>query len=159
MHELVEQLYRQHAPRMAVALALVTDDRQAAEDLVHEVFVLAIDRAEHLRGHPDPVGWLYRTGYNLARGRWRLLWRRRHAVARAHPMLPEREWEELLDLRESLRRLGAPQREVIVLHHYLGYSVEEVAAMLGCAVGTVKSRLHRGRSALNKSLGMEEANW
>jgi RNA polymerase sigma-70 factor (ECF subfamily) len=152
MHELVEQLYRRHAPRLAVALALITDDREAAEDLVHEVFVRAIDRVEQLRGHPDPAGWLFRTGYNLARDRRKLLWRRHHAVAREHPMLPEREWEDLVDLRESLQRLSPAHREAIILHHYLGYSVEEMAAMLGCAEGTVKSRLHRGRDALGHLL-------
>lgn len=137
-------------------LALITDDRQAAEDLVHEVFVRAVARGEYLGMHPDPEGWLFRTGYNLARGRWRLL-RRRHAVAQQHPMLPEREWEELVDLRESLGRLSPAHREAIILHHYLGYTVEDMASLLGCAEGTVKSRLHRGRSALAHLLAVEVA--
>jgi RNA polymerase sigma-70 factor (ECF subfamily) len=157
LDDLVETLYREHASRLAVALALLTDDRHAAEDLVHEVFVRAVDRRAQLAAHPNPIGWLYLTGHNLARNRWRLLARRRHAVAQTHPLLPEREWADLLDLRESLQRLKPPHREAIILHHYLGYGVQEIAGLLGCAPGTVKSRLHRGRDALSQLLENEEA--
>ena len=157
MHDLIEALYREHAPGMTVALALSTNDRQAAEDLVHEVFERAVIKAEYLGKHPNPSGWLYQTGYNLARNRWRLLLRWRHSVARRHPMLSEAAWDELLDLRESLKRLSAPQREVVILHHYLGYDVGEIAAMLSCPEGTVKSRLHRGRLALDQALNPKEA--
>ena len=158
MHEFVEALYRRHSPGMTVALALATGDREAAEDLVHGAFERAIRREAFLREHPNPAGWLYSTGFGLARSRWRLLLRRRYAVAREYPVLPlaSPAWEELADLRASLERLPAPQREVVILHHYLGYGVEEVAGLLGVAPGTVKSRLHRGRAALGGMLELKE---
>ena len=157
MYELVDSLYREHAVALTAALALSIGDRQAAEDLVHEVFERAMAKQEELRGHPNPRAWLFRTGYNLASNRWKLLLRRRHAVVRQHPVLPEQRWEEVLDLRQSLRQLTARQREAVILHHYLGFGLEEVASMLGCSEGAVKSHLSRGRNALNQLLAPQEA--
>ncbi len=152
MYELVDDLYPEHAAALTAALALSTNDRQAAEDLVHEVFERAMSKQEELRDHPNPRAWLFRTGYNIASNRWKLLLRRRHAVAQQHPVLPEPQWEEVLDLRHALQRLSGRQREAVVLHYYLGFRVEEIASMLGCAEGSVKSHLSRGRSQLNQFL-------
>lgn len=157
MYAFVEDLYREHAAALTAALALSTGDRGAAEDLAHEVFERAMGREEELRTHPSPRAWLFRTGYNLASNRWKLLARRRHAIAREHPMIPEERWEEMLDLRRSLARLSARQREAVILHHYMGFGVDEVAGMLGCSAGAVKSHLSRGRSNLSQMLAPEEA--
>lgn len=53
-------------------------------------------------------------------------------------------------VREYLDRLPAAQRDVVVLRHALGYSVDEIAELTGVAVGTIKSRLLNGRQALRK---------
>ena len=157
MYDLIDHLYREHAASLTAALALSTGDRQAAEDLVHEVFERAVSKRAELEQHPNPRAWLFRTGYNLASNRWKLLTRRRHAIAQQRPVLPEAAWEDALDLRESLRRLSGRQREAVILHYYLGFGVEEIASMLGCAEGSVKSHLSRGRSALNQMLSPKEA--
>ncbi len=115
----------------------------------------AMAREEHLRQHPDPKGWLFRTGYNLAQNRWRLLLRRRHKLAQQYPVLRSQTWDDAIDLRSSLRQLSKRQREAIILHYYLGFSVEEVAETLNCVEGSIKSHLHRGRNALNQLLRQE----
>lgn len=158
MYEFVEVLYREHAAELSVALALSTNDRGAAEDLTHEVFVLAMAREAELREHPDPRAWLFRTGYNLARNRGRLLFRRRHSVAQEHPVVSDRWWGEVVDLRDSLARLSRRQRDAIILSCYFGFSVEETAALLGCGPGSVKTHLYRGRVALDGLLNPKEAN-
>ncbi len=157
MHDLVEDLYRAHAVALTAALALSTGDREAAEDLAHEVFVLALRREEHLRQHPDPRAWLFRTAYHLANGRWRLAFRRRHKVARSHPVVSDHWWADVADLRDSLQRLSRKQRDAIVLHCYLGFDLQETADLLGCAPGSAKTHLHRGRNTLNDLLGTKEA--
>lgn len=157
MYEFVDALYKKHAAELTAALALSTNDRAAAEDLVHETFVRAMDREGMLREHPNPRGWLFQTGYNLARNRWRLLTRRRHAVAQEQPVLSAQAWAESIDLRDGLRKLSPRQRDAVVLHHYLGFSVEEIATMLGCAEGSVKSHLYRGRQTLDALLRPKEA--
>jgi RNA polymerase sigma-70 factor (ECF subfamily) len=56
-------------------------------------------------------------------------------------------------LEQALGVLPAPQRRVVVMHHLYGASVEDLAHGEGVAVGTVKSRLHRGRARLAQLLG------
>lgn len=60
-------------------------------------------------------------------------------------------------MQQYLDRLPAIQREVVVLRHALGYSVEEVAELTGVALGTVKSRLLGGRKALRKLIRRDDA--
>lgn len=158
MRDLVADLYEAHAQDLTLALALMLGDREEAEDLCHEVFVRAVLEEGRLRAHPDPRGWLFRTGYNLARGRWRLLWRRRHAIARELPVVPEEAWERAVEVRESLERLSPKQRDAVILHYYLGFDVQETAAALGCAEGTVKSHLYRARESLGRTFRPKEAN-
>ena len=157
MYDFVDALYRQHAAELSVALALSTNDKGAAEDLVHETFVLAMVRQEQLRDHPEPRAWLFRTGYNLARNRRKLLLRRRHAVAQAHPVVSDRWWTDVIDLRDSLRKLSRRQRDVIILHCYFGFSLDETSSVLGCGIGSAKTHLHRGRLILNELLNPAEA--
>ncbi len=66
MYEFIDELYREHSAELTAALAVSTNDQQAAEDLAHEVFVRAMDKQDHLLEHPNPRAWLFRTGYNLA---------------------------------------------------------------------------------------------
>lgn len=58
----------------------------------------------------------------------------------------------------ALRQLPQAQRLAIVLHHLCDLSVEQVASETGAPVGTVKARLSRGRAALAKQLGTDEAD-
>lgn len=154
--EFVAGLYQRHAAQLVAALALSTGDRDAAQDLAHDVFLRAAAAEPPLRGHPDARGWLFRTGYNLARNRWRLLLRRKHAIAQQYPVMPVQAWEDTVELRESLSALSRRQRDVIVLHYFNGFAIDEVAEMLGCAEGTVRSHLQRGRVALGEMYGTKE---
>ena len=64
---------------------------------------------------------------------------------------------QLGELDEAIGKLSLEQREVILLVGLEGMSYEEVAAILMVPVGTLRSRLSRGRSALRRLMGMEEA--
>lgn len=153
MYELVEELYRAHTAELTAALALSLNDRAAAEDIAQEVFVRAMDHEDALRIHPDPRAWLFRTGYNLSANRWRLLTRRRHKLRQIRPVLAVEAWEDTLELREALEQLSRRQRDAVVLHYYLGFSPSEIAEMLGCAEGSVRSHIQRGRVTLQRLLG------
>ncbi len=156
MYEFIDALYRQHSAELTAALAVSTNDRQAAEDLAHEVYVRAMDQQEQLLRHPNPRAWLFRTGYNLAGNRWKLLTRRRHKARQEHPILSTQTWDDSIDLRESLQRLSRRQRDAVILHYYLGFTAEEIGEMLGCAEGSIRSHLHRGRAALDQMLAPQE---
>jgi RNA polymerase sigma factor (sigma-70 family) len=156
MGEVVDELYREHAAQLTAALALSTGDLAAAEDLCHETFVRALLAVDRLQAHPDPRGWLFRTGYNLARNHLRLLLRHRHAASARYPVYAYEDWAGLADLKEALRRLSRRQRDAVVLHDYMGFTAGEVATILGCAEGSAKSHLRRGRAALDEMLDVRE---
>lgn len=156
MYEFIDALYREHSAELTAALAVSTNDRQAAEDLAHEVFVRAMAKQGHLLEHPNPRAWLFRTGYNLAANRWKLLTRRCHKVRREMPVLSTETWDDSIDLRNSLQRLSRRQRDAVILHYYLGFTAGEIGEILGCAEGSIRSHLHRGRAALDQMLAPQE---
>ncbi len=152
----------------------LTEDREEARDLTQETFLQAFRSVAHFRGDADLKTWLYRIAVNQARNRWRWWRRRRRSVtvsidaadgdgdtplsarlADQNGSDPEqlalaREREQALFT--ALRSLARPFREVVVLRDIEGLSYEEVAAALQISVGTVKSRLSRGRTELRRRL-------
>ena len=139
--------------RLVVQLYAVTGDSLEAEDLVQEAFVRAVAAGNRFLKADNPEAWLRTTAINLHRNRWRKLRnysRIRHRIEEPRD-LPG--LDQHLVVVTALRGLPAEQREVIALHHLADLSVHEVADLLGCKVGTVKSRLKRGRDALAETLG------
>jgi RNA polymerase sigma-70 factor (ECF subfamily) len=153
----------------------LTEDPEEARDLTQETFLQAFRHLASFRGDADLRTWLYRIAVNQARNRWRWWKRRRRdrTVSLDAPMSeemdtplsaglagderldPERQTlarERELALHAALQTLSRPYREVIVLRDIEGLSYEEVAATLDLNVGTVKSRLNRGRTELRRRL-------
>ena len=158
--------------RMVYQLALhLLGDPQEALDLSQEVFLRVFRTLPQFRGRSTLRTWIYRIVVNQASNRQRW-WRRRHRSqqvaleehAASHGELPEsRNFampDRVLQERETSGRvwkalddLPFDQRAVIVLREIDGLSYEEIAASLGVAVGTVKSRLARARENLRFALG------
>lgn len=152
-------LVARHRDRMwAVALRTMRH-REEAADALQEAYISAFRRAETFRGGSKVTTWLHRVVVNACLDRIR-----RNKVRRAEP-LPENpdramimasasqtDHVEVQERRSSvaaaLNELNADQRAALVLVDMEGYSVQEAAEILGCAVGTVKSRCHRGRTRL-----------
>ena len=170
-NRLVEE---RHADIYAL-LCRLTEDAEEARDLTQETFLQAFRHLAGFRGDADLRTWLYRIAVNQARNRWRWWKRRRRdrtisldapaGDAGDAPLsagLPSRdagdpEEQALARERErallaALRTLSRPYREVIVLRDIEGLSYEEVALALEINVGTVKSRLSRGRGELRRRL-------
>jgi RNA polymerase sigma-70 factor (ECF subfamily) len=153
----------------------LTEDPEEARDLTQETFLQAFRHLASFRGDADLRTWLYRIAVNQARNRWRWWKRRRRdrtvsldapvsdsidaplsaGLAGDEGLDPERQAlarERELALHAALKSLSRPYREVIVLRDIEGLSYEEVAATLDLNVGTVKSRLNRGRTELRRRL-------
>ena len=153
----------------------LTEDPEEARDLAQETFLQAFRHLASFRGDADLRTWLYRIAVNQARNRWRWWKRRRRdrtvsldapvsdgqetplsaGLAGGEGLDPERQAlarERERALHAALRSLSRPYREVIVLRDIEGLSYEEVAATLDLNVGTVKSRLNRGRAELRRRL-------
>jgi RNA polymerase sigma-70 factor (ECF subfamily) len=152
------ELAGRHAGALwAIAVGVLGDHHDAA-DAVQEALVAAFRRAATFRGDAPVRAWLGRIVINACYDRVR-----HERVRRADPW-PERdvpaprtdlavELATRLAVREALALLPVGQRVAVVLVDVQGYPVAEVAAMLGVAPGTVKSRCARGRARLAVLLG------
>ncbi|MBO0870236.1 MAG: SigE family RNA polymerase sigma factor [Micromonosporaceae bacterium] len=144
--------YTAHFRVLTLQLHAYVGDLTEAQDLVQEAFCRAYTRWDQVAGYDEPVAWIRRVAWNLATTRWR---RQRRAAAY---LLRQREQHEpgpnpdRVAVVQALRALPERQRRAVVLHHVADLSVAEIAAQEGVAEGTVKSWLHRGRTALAAGL-------
>lgn len=152
-------LVKRHRDRMwAVAIRTLGQPEEAA-DALQEAFISAFRRADSFRGDAKVTTWLHRIVVNAC------LDRIRRRQVRATDPLPEDEdraaelagpaeddpaevRERRMDVLNALKQINSDQRSALVLVDMEGYSIEEAAAILGCAPGTVKSRCARGRARL-----------
>jgi RNA polymerase sigma-70 factor (ECF subfamily) len=145
-------------PRVVAALAMVSESRPAAEDAVCEALARAWERSERGERVASLAAWVTTVALNLSRSRWRRLRAERRARERWQDPSPGDDPDRGLDMARALERLSLRQRQVVVLRYYLGYDVREVAELLGIAEGTAKSMLHRARTAIARSLEVEEGD-
>jgi RNA polymerase sigma-70 factor (ECF subfamily) len=142
-----------------VQLALVlSGSRYGAEDIAQDALVAAWKRWSELE---QPLAWTRRVVANLAVSAIR----RRIVEGRAMVRLAVRRGEPIAELPEpdtqfwaAVRALPTRQRQMLALYYLGDCSVGEIAATLGCAEGTVRATLHKGRLALARRLrvGLEE---
>jgi RNA polymerase sigma-70 factor, ECF subfamily len=144
-----EQFFAASYGRLVGLLFAVLHDRAQAEDVVQDAFASALVRWPVVRGYHDPEAWVRRVAFRRAVDHHRRNARQLRSLLRLGPppSLPP-VGAEHVDLVRALRKLPLAQREVLVLHHVAELPVERVAAELRLPVGTVKSRLARGRAAL-----------
>jgi RNA polymerase sigma-70 factor (ECF subfamily) len=157
-----EALYRNHVGHVYGLCLRMTANRATAEDCTQEAFIQAWRSLPAFEGRAAFGTWLHRIAVNavLAQGR-----RRREQVGADVPAdeaagaLPDPSASNdggVLDLEAAIASLPAGARQVLVLVGVYGYSHEEAAALLGIAVGTCKSQLHRARQLLEARLQARE---
>jgi RNA polymerase sigma-70 factor (ECF subfamily) len=156
------RLVERHADALVSYLARLTGSPEAAEDLAQDSFLRLYRTADRYREEGHFQAYLYRIATNLARSerRRRLRWRALHPLLAASTperlepgasrRLLGREMGEALE--RALAALSPKLRAPILLHEIEGLPVADVARALGCRPGTVKSRLHRARKRLERSL-------
>jgi RNA polymerase sigma-70 factor, ECF subfamily len=153
------EFYAGAFPRLVGQVFLVVGDLHDAEDLVQEAMARASARWGRLQDYDVPEAWVRRVAMNLAADRARRSRRRLAAMVRLASMPATQEAGLATEDRRIVAALGAlplSQRQVLVLHHLADLPVGEVAATLRIPVGTVKSRLKRGRRALAAALSEAE---
>jgi RNA polymerase sigma factor (sigma-70 family) len=147
--EAVERVYREHGDRMWRALFAYSGDRELASDALAETFARLLRAGEQPR---DPVAWAWRVAFRIAA---RELRERRRTTSEFADRGVEVE-DDRLDLVRALRRLSPKQRTCLVLHHYAGYSVKQVAALTGSTTAAVKVHLSVGRKRLRQMLEVRD---
>jgi RNA polymerase sigma-70 factor, ECF subfamily len=161
-HEAFSTLVRASFPRLYGVANLILRDPDRAQDAVQEALVQAWRHIGALRDVEAWDAWLHRLTVRACY-RWARQVRRRnlvelHVVAQPEPE-PSDDFSLSLAERDrigqELGRLPIDQRAVMVLHFYLDLPLTEAAEILDVPVGTVKSRLNRGLSALRTSMSSE----
>jgi len=152
-------LVQRHRDRLWAVAIRTLGDREEAADALQDAFVSAFRRAESFRGDAQFTTWMHRIVVNACLDRIR---RRKTRPTEPLPddedrmeelgeqpdLDPATTVEERSAILHALRTLPEPQRSAIVLVDMEGYPVEEAARIVGCAVGTIKSRCARGRAKL-----------
>lgn len=170
-----EKLVNERSGEIYGLLYRLTENAEEARDLTQETFLRAFQSINHFRGESDLRTWIYRIAINQARNRWRW-WRRRRREATVSidepeigggrlglvatlksPTARDPEQHTLQNEREralqkALSGLRRVYREAVVLRDIEGFAYEEIANTLNISVGTVKSRLARGRQELRRKL-------
>ena len=145
---------------------LITGDSAEAEDAAQDAFIKAFYRIRGFRPGSSFRAWLIRIVTNEARNRRRAAHRRAHLVTRSGATAPlpalatspegtvlaEERRQALL---KALNNLREEDRLVIQYRYFFNFSEAEIAVALGCARGTVKSRLSRAMNRLRQRLGQD----
>jgi len=165
-----ELLTRFQQPVYTLALRLLNNQSEAC-DVVQEVFLKVFRNIGNFRGQSTLKTWIYRITVNEAHNarRWFFRHRRREVELDANPN-ETRDWEEIIPdnsrspfdaafdrerhvmIEAALDRINPIFRESVVLRDITDLSYEEIAGVLGVSLGTVKSRILRGREALREEL-------
>lgn len=169
--EALRTLYERHYRSIYNVVYRMVNRREDAVDLTAEVFLRAFQNLKHLKTDEAFGGWLRRVAVNLCLD---------HVKRKAPPTISidttysgdeesERRTMEIADgargpdklilademgeqVQEALAALSPNHRAVILLHHVDGKEVKEIAQIMGCSEGTVKSRLGRARENLRSLL-------
>ena len=134
-----------------------------ADDLVQETLLRAIANIDSFQPGSNLPAWLFTILRNLFRSDYR---KRRREVedaegnyAKTLKTQPAQNAHlEFEEFRTALDKLPQDQREALILVGASGFSYEDAAAICGCAVGTIKSRVNRARTRLANLLHIESAN-
>jgi len=160
--EAFETLYNKYKGPLHRAALAITHNQAAAEEILQDAFVRAYRAIDRVDASTSLSPWLHRIvvnlSYNWTRGnnRWLLSFDVAIDSLLASPAAcPEHivEQGELGDIvAEAIASLSVKRRAVLVLYYVQGFSLQEVAYILDCPLGTVKSRLHHACKALRKQL-------
>ena len=152
-----EELMSRHEPRVFAVALKITGSHPDAYDATQDAFVTAFRRASTFRGEAAFGTWLYRIAINASKD-----------IVRKRKPTQELEDEDAdrshstssmddavvgrIELAEALQELPEEYREAVVMHDIGGVPYEEIARLTGVRIGTVKSRISRGRRRLAETL-------
>lgn len=164
-HRAFEALVLKYQGRIFRLIQRLVSGSDVVDDLAQEVFIRAYRSLGDFKGEASLYTWLYKIALNICRNHYRSRGRRPayteldeadgSAGLEAAGGSPEDEvfrrefWEQL---QRGLAGLPAEQREAVVFCDLEGMSYEEMATLLGVPIGTVRSRIFRGRKALQQRL-------
>jgi RNA polymerase sigma-70 factor, ECF subfamily len=152
----LEELYLSYHPRLARFLWRVTPRYENVEEIINDTFMVVWQRARDFRGASEVSTWVIGIAYRIALK----LVRQQGSVSRMQPaeVVPEqfidpRQASELQDwVGHALGYLPVEQRMAVELAYHMGHSLQEIAEITDCPLGTVKARMFHAREKLRHYL-------
>lgn len=156
-----EQLFELYKYKALRTVYSMTRDKDVSEDIVQEVFVVCYTSIKDLKNPEYFKTWFYRI---LTRTTWRYMEKekrlipveeifRKSEASNENSSLDKLEQKESAELiYQEIQKLQPKLQTTIILYYYNEFSVKEIAQIMGCFEGTVKSRLYTGRRRLKVSL-------
>lgn len=146
-------------PQLRAFARSLARDRDGADDLVQDAIVRAITSASQFTPGTNFKAWIF----TITRNRYFSTFRQKSLTRpltpvdlETHGTAPTQQAGlEFEEFRQAFNQLPAEQREALTLIGADGFKYEEAAAIAGCALGTMKSRVHRARRDLEAKLGRD----
>lgn len=156
----VRALIEEQIPRLRRYARALTGDRSLADDLVQDTLERGLSRFHLWRHGSDLRAWLFTIMHNIFVNQVRSRLRHQHEALESDAAVEamrvsEPDWLELRDLDSALAQLPHEQRTVLLLVGLEQFTYEEAARVLQIPIGTVMSRLSRGRERLRAVLAGE----
>jgi len=151
----LEELYLSYHRRLARFLSRFTPRYENIEEIINDTFMVVWQNAKEFRNASQVSTWIIGIAYRTALKSFRR--QKNHAVASLEDY-PEQTVDPTVDaevndwLKHGLNRLPIEQRLTLELAYHMGHSLEEIAAITDCPVGTVKARMFHAREKLRQYL-------
>jgi RNA polymerase sigma factor, sigma-70 family len=160
--EALKKLYNLYKPKVYKTAYMILNDSSTAEDILQEVFIQIYSKINKLDNVEAFERWIYRITVNCCMKYFKKNKRFGSLITESN----FKEEEDLTDLPEEqlinkefvqevwniICSLPEPQRVPIVLFYYNEISIKEIASIMKCSEGTVKSRLHYGKKYIKENL-------
>ena len=146
-----ETIYRETLGVVYGLCLRMTSNPSQADECTQRTYIKAWQKIDQFQGKSRLTTWLHRIAVNEVLGLFRSEKRFVSAEEYVESGFVDMVGEDL-DLEQAISQLTIGQRQVFVLFGVYGYSHDEVASMLGIAVGTSKAQLHRARAALKETI-------
>lgn len=147
-------LYQALYPKLSRYLLRTVRRADDVDDLINEVMWVVWEKAGEFRGDAQVATWILGIA-TFKSYRWQKQWQRQQLILSQHLSTSEETTAEHADdelLEQGLAQLSAEHRETLELTYLYGYSCAEVATIMTCPLGTVKTRLHHARKRLRQIL-------
>src|ERR1700729_695804 len=152
----LEELYLGYHRRLARFLSRFTARYENVEEIINDTFLVVWQRAKDFRHASQVSTWIIGIAYRTALKSFRR--QKNHTAAGSLEDYPEQTVDPTGDtevsdwLKHGLSRLPVEQRLTLELAYHMGHSLEEIAAITDCPVGTVKARMFHAREKLRQYL-------
>ncbi len=150
-----ETAYDAYSPLVFRVALSHMQNREDAEDLLHDVFIKFMEKMPRLNSEEHRRAWLVRVTVNACRDALRKRSYRDHLSLDEVAEHASAEQTEMPDVFYALETLPSQDRTIILLHDLEGYALKEIAFMLGITLSAAKMRLSRARERLKKLMERE----